>query len=166
MADTCYLFSQRKPLTSLFAAMTSRRETDVALTLKPFFLVVDIGFILYWAVTLLQLIPAAYLFKDYDHPILVAWNWSFLPLDLFVSATGLGSLYLLRQRNSAWRSVALISLVLTFCSGLQALAFWTLRTDFDLLWWLTNGFLLVYPLFFIPKLLRLEARAPFVTPRP
>ena len=128
-------------------------DANLACTLKPFFLVVDVGFILYWTVTLLHLIPETYLFKDYEDPILVAWNWSFLPLDLFVSATGLGSLVLLRQGDPAWRSFALISLVLTFCSGLQALAFWTLRADFDPVWWLPNGFLLLYPLFFIPKVL-------------
>ena len=107
-------------------------------------------------VTLLHLIPEAYLFKDYNDPILAAWNWSFLPLDLFISITGPGSLYLMRQGNPMWRSLALISLVLTSCSGLQALAFWTLRADFDLVWWLPNLFLLLYPLFFIPTLLKLR----------
>ena len=34
-------------------------------TLKPFFLVVDIGFILYWLVRALHLIPAEIAFKDY-----------------------------------------------------------------------------------------------------
>ena len=82
-------------------------DANLAYTLKPFFLVVDIGFILYWTVTLLHLIPEAYLFKDYEDPILVAWNWSFLPLDLFISVTGLGSLYLLRRGNPAWRSAHL-----------------------------------------------------------
>ena len=120
--------------------------------LKPFFLIVDIGFILYWTVTLLRLIPEAY-FKDYDNPILAAWNWSFLPLDLLISATGLTSFYLMRRGDVGWRNVALISLVLTSCSGLQTLAFWTLRADFDLFWWLPNAFLLLYPLFFIPALL-------------
>ncbi len=126
--------------------------------LKPFFLTVDVGFILYWAVTLLHLIPEAYLFKDYDNPILAAWNWSFLPLDLFISATGLTSLYLLKRGNPIWRNLALVSLVLTFCSGLQALAFWALRADFDVAWWLPNAFLLLYPLFFIPKLLEPKQR--------
>ncbi len=129
-------------------------EVNLVRSLKPFFLVVDLGFILYWTVTLLHLIPEAYLFKDYDDPILAAWNWSFLPLDLLISATGLTSLALLRRENRMWRSLALISLVLTSCSGLQALAFWTLRADFDLVWWLPNAFLLLYPLFFIPALLR------------
>jgi hypothetical protein len=52
--------------------------------LKPWVLAVDIGFIAYWLITLLHLIPGEYLFQDYNNPILVAWNWSFLPLDLFI----------------------------------------------------------------------------------
>jgi hypothetical protein len=36
---------------------------------------------------------------------------------------------------------------LTFCSGLQATAFWAWRAEFDLTWWLANGYLLIYPLF-------------------
>ena len=53
-------------------------------SLRYFFLIVDIGFILYWLITALSLIPAEYLFKDYQSEMLVNWNWSFLPLDLFV----------------------------------------------------------------------------------
>ncbi len=116
--------------------------------LKYFFLVVDIGFIAYWLITLVGVIPNEYLFKDYENPILVAWNWSFLPLDLFISSTGLTSLWLWKKDNNNWKSLALISLVLTFCSGLQAIAFWTLRSDFDISWWIPNLFLLIYPLFF------------------
>ena len=122
-------------------------------SLKPFFIITDVGFIVYWLITALRLIPEAYLFKDYHDPLLVAWNWSFLPLDLAISATGLSSLWLYRRSDQMWQPVALISLVLTFCSGLQAITFWTVRADFDLTWWLANGYLLVYPLFFIPRLL-------------
>ena len=53
------------------------------------FLIVDLGFIAYWAITLVGVILDEYLFKDYDKPILSAWNWSFLPLDLAISASGL-----------------------------------------------------------------------------
>jgi len=38
---------------------------------------------------LAHVIPESYLFKDYDNPILQAWNWSFLPLDLCISFTDL-----------------------------------------------------------------------------
>ena len=122
--------------------------------LKYYFLVVDIGFIAYWLITLLGIIPNEYLFKDYDNPILAAWNWSFLPLDLLISATGLSSLWLWRSGSDNWRALALISLVLTACSGLQAVAFWILRSDFDPAWWLPNLFLLIYPLFFIPGFIK------------
>jgi hypothetical protein len=80
--------------------------------LRPLFLIVDLGFIAYWAITLAGVIPDEYLFKDYDNPILSAWNWSFLPLDLAISASGLTA------------------------------------------WWLPNLFLLLYPLWFLPKLMR------------
>jgi len=118
-------------------------------TLRYFFLVTDIGFLLYWLSTLLHLIPSAYLFKDYGNPLLVAWNWSFLPLDMAISATGLTALVLHRRGQGSYRSLALISLVLTSCSGLQALSFWAIRGDFDLGWWVPNLYLLLYPLFFL-----------------
>ncbi|MBW2224881.1 MAG: DUF5360 family protein, partial [Deltaproteobacteria bacterium] len=44
--------------------------------------------------------------------------------------------------------------VLTSCSGLMAVSFWTLRADFDPAWWLPNLFLLLYPLWFLPGLVR------------
>ncbi len=125
--------------------------------LKYFFLLTDFGFIAYWLITVLHLVPEIYLYKDYHNPLLVAWNWSFLPLDLCVSATGLISVYLYKQKNLLWQPVALVSLVLTLCSGLQALAFWSIRGDLDLSWWLPNTYLLTYPLFFITNLLKRAA---------
>lgn len=123
-------------------------------TLKYFFLITDIGFILYWFITLLKLIPDEYLYQDYTNDLLVAWNWSFFSLDIFVSITGFLSLYLWKKQNNSWEKVALISLILTFCSGLQAISFWIIRKDFDITWWLPNLFLLIYPLFFIYKILK------------
>ena len=106
--------------------------------LYPFFLATDIGFILYWLLTALALIPREYAFNDYKNPLIVAWNWSFLPLDLLISATGLVAVYLHRKGNSSWLILALVSLVLTVPSGLNAIAFWVIRRDFDLMWWLPN----------------------------
>lgn len=121
------------------------------------FTIVNVGFVLYWLVTGLRLLPAEWMFKDYDNPILHAWNWSFLPLDMAVSATGLTTLRLARSRRR-WERWATVSLVLTSCAGLQAVAFWTIRGDFDPLWWIPNLFLLVYPLVFLPSLLREPSR--------
>lgn len=117
------------------------------------FLVVDIGFLAYWLVTALGVVPEEWLFADAHHPILRAWNWSFLPLDLALSATGLVAVRRFR-RGLPWRGWALVSLVLTSCAGLQAVAFWALRGDFDPVWWIPNLFLLLYPCFYIPRLVR------------
>ncbi|ETT62247.1 YvaD family protein [Paenibacillus sp. FSL H8-0457] len=122
-------------------------------TLKGLFLVTDIGFIMYWVITALAFIPKEYLYQDYTNELLVIWNWSFFPLDIFISVTGMYSLYLHKRRNAKWKNLALISLTLTFCSGLQAIVFWIIKSDFDLMWWVSNLYLLLYPLFFIPKLL-------------
>jgi hypothetical protein len=122
--------------------------------LRILFLLVDIGFLAYWSLAWLHLFPRNYLFKDYDNPILDAWNFSFLPLDLVVSATGLGSIVCQTRGQTIWQPLAFMSLTLTFCSGLQAIAFWWLRSDFDPLWWAPNLFLIVYPLFFIAPMLR------------
>jgi Family of unknown function (DUF5360) len=128
-------------------------------SLKIFFWFTDLGFIVYWLITALHLIPAQYLFQDYTNPILTAWNWSFLPLDLMVSISGLATLWAYNQKLELWRSTALISLALTFSSGLNAIAFWIIRADFDPTWWIPNLYLLIYPLFFIPKLLKPEVRS-------
>ena len=123
-------------------------------SLRYFFLTVDIGFILYWLITALSLIPAEYLFNDYQNEMLVNWNWSFLPLDLFVSASGLYSLYLFRRKDERWSLYALVSLVLTSASGLQAISYWVLAEDYNLSWWIPNLFLLLYPFFFLPNFLK------------
>jgi hypothetical protein len=122
-------------------------------TLKTMFVIVDLGFIAYWVCAGLQLFPQDYLFKDYDNPILQAWNASFLPLDLLVSATGLSCVWCHSRGSALWQPVALVSLTLTLCSGLQAVAFWALRGDFDPVWWAPNLFLLLYPLFFLPMVI-------------
>jgi Family of unknown function (DUF5360) len=128
-------------------------------SLKAFFWFTDLGFIAYWLITALHLIPAQYLFQDYTNPILTAWNWSFLPLDLMVSASGLGALWAYNKKLEIWRSLALISLVLTFVSGLNAIAFWVIRGDFNPTWWIPNLYLMLYPLFFLPSVLKLEVKS-------
>jgi len=109
------------------------------------FLATDLGFIAYWLVTLLHLVPAEYLFNDYADPMMTAWNWSFLPLDLLVSVTGLTALALERRGDPRFRDFAVISLAFTFASGLNALAFWAIRRDFNVGWWLPNLYLLISP---------------------
>lgn len=117
----------------------------------------DLGFLVYWLITALGLVPAEYLYNDYTDPMMVDWNWSFLAIDLLVSATGVSALLAARRGSPASVGLALISLTLTAASGLMALSFWTLRADFDPSWWSANAFLLLYPL---PYLWRLAVRPP------
>ncbi|MFE3452205.1 DUF5360 family protein [Nonomuraea sp. NPDC059194] len=123
-------------------------------TTKALMLATDVGFVVYFSVTGMGLIPAAWAFADYANPLMADWNWSFLWIDLLASATGLTSLWLLRGGRSRGEPLMLVSLVLTMASGLMAIAFWTLRGDFSLAWWIPNLYLLLFP---IPAIVRLTA---------
>lgn len=119
----------------------------------------DIGMLLYWAITAamaLKLldIPGDWLFKDYHDPRVMAWNWSFFPLDILLSVTGLAALRMESAGHPNWRIMAAISLTLTFCAGLMAIAYWLIVQDFDPSWWIPNLFLMLWPLPFLYQLMR------------
>ncbi|QIB48727.1 YvaD family protein [Streptomyces aureoverticillatus] len=129
-------------------------------------LVTDLGFLAYWSAALLALIPAEYAYKDYGDPVMSDWNYSFLPLDVAASATGLASLYLCRRERRdgrphriAWRPLMLVSLTLTSTAGLQAVVFWALRGDWSPTWWIPNLALLLFPVPAIARLLRRDGPA-------
>jgi len=114
----------------------------------------DVGFLLYWGITATATLgviglPAEWLFADYHDSTVVAWNWSFLPLDVLLSATGLYSLRLSLRGDQRWRPLAVVSLAMTFCAGLMAISFWAIRSDYSLVWWGFNLFLMTYPLPFV-----------------
>ncbi|MEV0294094.1 DUF5360 family protein [Nocardia sp. NPDC050710] len=119
---------------------------------KVAMLITDIGFLLYWAIAFAHVIPPEWAYKDYTNPILSDWNYSFVLLDVAASLTGLASL----RRAPGWRTLMTISLALTSTAGLQAIAFWTLRGDFSVMWWVPNLFLLLFP---IPALVALSCPA-------
>lgn len=134
--------------------MNSEQDVRFLRTLKGFFWFTDIGFILYWTITAIHVIPPEFLFKDYNNPLLVQWNWSFIFLDLLISATGIASLILSIKKDGRWLVLAFISLILTFCSGLQAIGYWVIGLEFDAQWWIPNLYLLLYPCFFLPAIIR------------
>ena len=116
--------------------------------------VTDILFLAYWAASALHLvgllpIPADWLYADANDARVVAWNWSFFPLDLAFSVTGLAAIRYARHENPLWKPLALVSLVLTMVAGGMAVGYWTLRGEFDPFWFLPNLALLIWPLFFL-----------------
>ncbi len=127
-----------------------------SLALRTNLLLTDLGFIAYWCISYLGVLPKEWLFKDYQNPILISWNWSFAPLDLLASAIGLFSLVAAKKGFTNWRPVALVSLSLTFCAGFMALSFWTLQKDFDPWWWLPNLYLMVWPMLLGKQLFKLH----------
>ena len=119
--------------------------------------ITDVLFLAYWTLAALDAahviqIPEDWLYANAHEPRTVAWNWSFLPLDVAFSLTGLYAVRLARLGDPAWRPMALISLVLTMVAGGMAVGYWTLLREFDPAWFLPNLALLVWPMFFIPRL--------------
>lgn len=119
--------------------------------------ITDFGMLTYWGVTALMAlsiisIPGEWLFKDYDDARVMAWNWSFLPIDLLLSITGIWALRLEGAGDQRWKIWAAISLTLTVCAGLMAISYWALVRDFDPAWWIPNLFLMIWPLPFLYQL--------------
>ena len=104
---------------------------------------IDVGFLVYWTLIIANLLPPEVMFDGYELPEVQAWNWSFLPLDVLVSVTGIVG----QTSKRLNRTVMLtISLVLTSCSGGMAIAYWAFLGDFQIAWWLPNLVLLIFPL--------------------
>ena len=119
----------------------------------------DIAFLIYWSVALLEClglisIPNAWLYAQAHDPRVVAWNWSFFPLDIAFSITGLWAVRAARRQDPIWRPMALISLILTIVAGGMACGYWLLLGEVDALWFSMNAILVVWPLLFLPGLVR------------
>ena len=127
-------------------------------SLRLALLITDLAFLAYWTVGLASLaglfsLPASLMYADYANPIVFAWNWSFLPLDLAFSFTGLLAVAAARRADPRWRGLALLSLAFTMAAGGMAVAFWAIRGEFDPAWFLPNLALVLWPLAFLPGLL-------------
>ncbi|MFY8141875.1 MAG: DUF5360 family protein [Caulobacter sp.] len=121
--------------------------------------ITDLLFLAYWLASGLDkvgliAIPADWLYAGAGEPRVDAWNWSFFPLDLAFSVTGLAAVAASRKGSASWRPLALISLILTMVAGGMAVGYWTLLGEFDPAWYLPNLALLLWPLAFLPGLMR------------
>ena len=126
-------------------------------SLKFLIAATDILFIVYWLVAALSVlgllsVPPEMMYADYDDPRVVAWNWSFFPLDIVFSIVGLTAIQAFRSGNSIWRPLAIISLILTMTAGGMAVSYWALLKEFDPSWFIPNLVLLIWPMFFLPGL--------------
>jgi len=92
------------------------------------------------------------LYSDYDNPIMVAWNWSFFPLDIILSLVGLSAVHLAGRNDPKWQILSTVSLSLTFCAGFMALSFWVITGDFELTWWAPNLYFAIWPVFFLRRM--------------
>lgn len=120
--------------------------------------VTDIAFLTYWSISALAAAglfhpPAGFMYADYENARVVAWNWSFFPLDMAFTVSGLAAVAASRRGSAMWRPLALISLVVTVAAGLMAVSYWTLLREFDPSWFLANALLIAWPLAFLPGLI-------------
>ena len=127
--------------------------------LRSNLLITDIGFLAYWLAAAIGMFPPEWLYSNHEDPIMVAWNWSFAPIDLTASALGLYSLALSRLGKPAWRTYCVISASLTFCAGLMAVSFWAIQRDFNFGWWLPNLYLVLRPVIAVRQLAREHGEA-------
>lgn len=121
--------------------------------------ITDVAFLLYWTLAALSAaafihIPEAWLYANAGDPRVIAWNWSFLPLDIAFSLTGLAAVRYARRGDAAWRPLALISLILTMVAGGMAVGYWALLREFDLFWIGANALLLIWPTPFLGGLVK------------
>jgi Family of unknown function (DUF5360) len=127
--------------------------------LSTFILVTDIIFLAYWTMSLADVlglitVPASLMYSDYDQPLVVAWNWSFFPTDVIFSLSGLLAVRASRKGSPLWLPLAIVSLCFTIVAGLMAISYWILLLEFEPGWFLPNLALVIWPLFFLPGLIR------------
>jgi len=139
------------------------RAATMPASLAAALTVTDLVFLAYWGAASLAALglialPASLLFAGYHEPRVLAWNWSFLPLDIAFSLTGLAAVRAGRRARPIWRPLALISLLLTMVAGGMAVSYWALLGEFDPGWFLPNLALLVWPAPFLLGLVRGLAR--------
>ncbi|MEM7020597.1 MAG: DUF5360 family protein [Pseudomonadota bacterium] len=131
-------------------------------SLMTWILITDTVFILYWTMAallefgLLSIDPNL-MYADYGLPRVVAWNWSFFPLDIIFSLIGFAAVSASRRGEPIWRPLAIISLTLTMTAGGMAVSYWAILWEFDPAWFLPNFGLVIWPLFFMPRLVRESA---------
>ena len=115
--------------------------------MKTLLTLTESGMLAYWvfaalvAVGWIAVTPEL-MYPDHANPLIVIWNWSFLPIDVVFAITGLTARFARLPKMQA-DVLAIVSLSLMFCAGAMAISFWTLQCWFDLAWWGLNAWLII-----------------------
>jgi hypothetical protein len=118
--------------------------------MKYALLATEVGMGLYWILALLMVagvvhVPPEYMYSDYENPLVIAWNWSFLPIDLIFITSGIAA-FLKPVGSEKKRALRQLSLTTMFCAGLMAITYWAILGQFDPVWWGVNVWLMVLPI--------------------
>lgn len=107
----------------------------------------EIGMLAYWILATalvwnLVSIDPSLMYSNYQNPLVVAWNWSFFPIDVAFAVMGLTARFgsitgLLKFKLET------IAAVLMLCAGLMAISYWTITGEFSLTWWGVNIWLII-----------------------
>ncbi len=116
--------------------------------------------LLYWALAAALVlgvvaIPPEYMYSDYQNPLIVAWNWSFFPIDLAFALCGLTARFG-RLSPTLATHLSVIGATLMFCAGAMAISFWSIAGDFDPMWWGLNLWLILLSCVALKSLLSQE----------
>jgi fatty acid desaturase len=87
-------------------------------------------------------IDPALMYSDYENPLVVAWNWSFFPIDIAFASLGLYAKYGRVERNRKFK-FEVTAATLMVCAGLMAISYWIITGDFSPTWWAMNIWLIV-----------------------
>ncbi|MEO7223883.1 MAG: DUF5360 family protein [Devosia sp.] len=107
----------------------------------------EIGMLAYWVAAALVCIGVLsispeLMYSDYRNALVVAWNWSFLPIDVLFAVLGLWARFghLDARRRAV---ISTIALSLMFCAGAMAISYWAINLQFDAFWWTANLWLML-----------------------
>ena len=109
--------------------------------------ITELAMLFYWILagalaSNLILIDPSLMYSDYKNPLVVAWNWSFFPIDVAFAIIGLTARFGVQAGHLRFK-LEVIAGVLMLCAGLMAVSYWTITGDFDPTWWGMNVWLII-----------------------
>lgn len=108
--------------------------------------ITELAMLFYWflagalSLGLISIDPSL-MYSDYQNPLVIAWNWSFFPIDIAFAIIGLTARFGTKAGQVRFK-LEIIASVLMFCAGLMAVSYWMITGDFDLTWWGMNIWLI------------------------